>query len=101
MEPIDCKCVISSSTIGTCIILWSMHEGLQLVVQWMCLKWGIPHVVKHCWVAMLTFIFLLSNHGHSQVLTLNNNLENERSSDVSLTKNSKGSCRPHHLHIGV
>ncbi len=36
---------------------------------------------------MLMFIFPLSNCSHSQVLTLDNNLENERSSDASLAKN--------------
>jgi hypothetical protein len=40
---------------------------------------------------MLMYILLLSNSNHSQVLTLDNNLENERSFDASLTKTSKGS----------
>jgi hypothetical protein len=66
--------------------------GLQLVVQWMYLKWGIPHVLKHLLGGMLMFIFPLSNCSHSQVLILDNNFENERFSNFSLAKNSKGSC---------
>jgi len=50
VEPTDYRCVISALTIGACTIVVDAL-GVSVVIQWIYLRWGVPLVMKHHWVA--------------------------------------------------
>jgi hypothetical protein len=84
MQPMDCKCVTSSLTIGVCICMVDECSGLQLDVQWIhVFIVGNSTCSKTTLGGILMFVFLLLDHNHFEILTLDNNLENGRSFDGS------------------
>jgi hypothetical protein len=72
-----------------------MHGGFQFHAQWMYLLWGGlrgPSIVMHLlFGGVMVLISPLLDGSCFEILALDNNLENEKSSHGSLKGNSKRS----------
>jgi hypothetical protein len=88
----------SSLIVGVCITMVDECLRLQLDVQWIhVFKEGNSTCSKTTLGGILVFVFLLLDHNHFEISTLDNKLENGRFFDGSLAKNwvnvgLNGSC---------